>query len=83
MGAPRRNTVYTVYKIPVDSYDDPPICGEKLNTFGNYAVACKFADLIMEHETDSKYAYFVLDINNFCPYNVGYMEEIEVTGFIE
>ena len=76
--------MYTVYKIPVDSYDDPPICGEKLNTFGNYAVACKFADLIMEHETNPKYVYYVIDstgAEGF--YNVGYREEIEVTGFIE
>jgi hypothetical protein len=71
--------VYKVYKVPLDAEDDPPICGVELVRLNNYAQACELADAIMEQEQDSSYAYFVIDSNWFCPYNVGYLEPVEMT----
>ena len=71
--------MYDIWKVPVDAYDDPPTCGTKQTPIGDYSLACQVADVIMQWESDSDYAYFVVDINGYSPYNVGYIAP-EVTA---
>ena len=53
--------MYEIWKVPVDAYDDPPTCGTKQTTIGEYSLACQVADTLMEQERDPEYAYFVID----------------------
>ena len=74
--------MYEVYKVPVDAYDDPPICGIKIGKFQKYYDACKYADIIMERELDPESAYFVIPVEGAIEgiYSVGYIAPIEVTA---
>ena len=73
--------MYEIWKVPVDAYDDPPACGTKLVTMGDFSLACEQADLIMALERDPESAYFVIDsTGKEGTYSVGYMAPIEVTA---
>jgi len=74
--------MYEIWKVPVDAYDDPPTCGTKQTTIGEYSLACQVADTLMEQERDPKSAYFVMPVKGAVEgyYSVGYIEPIEVTA---
>jgi len=73
--------MYKVYKVPVDAYDDPPICGVIIGENRNYGDACEYADKTMEQELNPEVAYFVMsDDDNNPIYSVGYIKPIEVTA---
>lgn len=52
--------MYTLYRVPNDAYDDPPICGKALRRFNNYTSAVRDAERTMNEELDPKSAYFVV-----------------------
>jgi hypothetical protein len=63
--------MYQIYRVPVDAYDDPPVCGTPLpQRFNNLPAAIREADRTMEQEHDPKVAYFVVPGG----YSVGLVE---------
>lgn len=73
--------MFEIWKVPVDSYDDPPTCGTKQTTLGEYSLACQVANTLMQEEKNPDYAYFVIDsTGKEGTYSVGYMAPIEVTA---
>ena len=52
--------MFTVYRVPVDSYDDPPECGTVVEQFNSFPAACREADDAMYRERDPQSAYFVV-----------------------
>ena len=73
--------MYEIWKVPVDAYDDPPACGTKQTTIGEFSLACQVADTLMQEERDPESAYFVIDsTGREGTYSVGYIEPIGVTA---
>ena len=66
--------MYTVYKVPVDAYDDPPACGVEIRRFNNIPAAIRDAERTMESERDAESAYFVVQSDTYTHiYSVGYI----------
>lgn len=66
--------MYQVWKVPVESYDDPPISGVKITEIQDFSEACIYADDVMEKELDPESAYFVMpSTGNEGQYSVGYL----------
>ena len=66
--------MYQVWKVPVESYDDPPVCGVKITEIQDFSEACIYADDVMEKELDTESVYFVMPSEgNGMHYNVGYI----------
>ena len=60
--------MYTLYRVPVDAYDDPPVCGTVLRKFNNIVSAIRDAERTMEQENNSQVAYFVVPGGYSCGY---------------
>jgi len=66
--------MYEIWKVPVDAHDDPPTCGTKQTTIGEYSLACQVADTLLQQENNPEYAYFVVDSTGEQGfYSIGYI----------
>ena len=64
--------MHTVYRVPVDAYDDPPVCGTPLRRFNSFPAAVRDAERTMTQERNPKAAYFVVPGG----YSCGLVEDV-------
>ena len=57
--------MYSIYKVPNDSYDDPPKCGIRLSQITGLETAMDYADKVCHYENDTDSAYFVVSSDTF------------------
>ena len=70
--------MFSVYKVSVDAYEDPPKSGMEIGRYNNITAAVRNADRTMEREYDPESAYFVIHSDTHQHiYSTGYMKEGE------
>jgi len=68
--------MFSIYRVPVDAYEDPPECGMEIGRYNNITAAIRNADRTMERENDPESAYFVIHSDTHRHiYSTGYMKE--------